>query len=107
MRGELASSTGLVSSALLTVEARRAAARYGALAVRRARVALTSVTLLPLDDATLEDAADLYPAELRSLDALHLASALALGEDLRHFYCYDTRLSSAAASFGLEVRQPR
>lgn len=106
LRAEIASGDALVSSALLLVEGRRAAARYGPLALARARTALTTITLLPVDDATLEDAADLQPAELRSLDALHLASAIGLGAELGRFYCYDQRLAAAAATLGVDVRQP-
>jgi predicted nucleic acid-binding protein len=92
-------------SALLLVEGRRAAARYGPLALSRARIAMATIRLLPLDDATLEVATDLQPTELRSLDALHLAAALELGAELGRFYCYDRRLAAAAA-FGLEVSHP-
>jgi predicted nucleic acid-binding protein len=97
----------LLSSALLVVEGRRAARRYGELAARRARAGLTAITLLPLDHRILEAAADLDPAELRSLDALHLATVLSLGEDLERLYCYDTRLTGAAQALGIEVSQPR
>lgn len=96
----------LLSSALLSVEGPRAARRYGSLAERRALVALTAVTLIPLDEPVLAAAAALEPAELRSLDALHLASALSLGADLARFYCYDARLAGAAAALGIEVRGP-
>jgi predicted nucleic acid-binding protein len=106
LRAEIAGGDALVSSALLVVEGRRAAARYGAVALVRANAALSTVTLLPLDDATLESAADLEPPELRSLDALHLASALSLGDDLGRFYCYDVRLATAGRTLGLDVRQP-
>lgn len=106
LRHEMVSGVGLVSSALLIVEGRRAAARYGPLALNRARSALTTITLLPLDDSTLESAAELKPHELRSLDALHLAAAVGLGDDLGRFYCYDARLSGAAIELGLEVRDP-
>lgn len=106
LRAELASGDVLVSSVLLLVEGRRAAARYGALALARARAALSTVTLIPVDDATLERAADLQPPELRSLDALHLATALTLVGDLGRVYCYDARLSSAASSLRLDVCQP-
>ncbi|PZR67773.1 MAG: VapC toxin family PIN domain ribonuclease [Solirubrobacterales bacterium] len=107
LRAELASGDALVSSVLLVVEGRRAAARYGAVAIGRARAALSTITLLAVDDATLETAADLEPAELRSLDALHLAAALSMAGELGRLYCYDARLSAAAAEFGLDVRQPR
>jgi uncharacterized protein len=106
LRAQIADGDALVSSALLLVEGRRAAARYGPLALARARSALATITLLPLDDATLEQAADLQPAELRSLDALHLASAVGLGAELGRFYCYDRRMSAAAVKLGIEVSDP-
>ena len=46
------------------------------------------------------------PAELRSLDAIHLASAEQLGSDLRGFVTYDDRLAIAAAGRGLRVIRP-
>lgn len=106
LRTEVAPGDSLVSSTLLLVEGRRAAARYGSVALSRARAALTTITLLPIDDATLETATNLEPAELRSLDALHLAAALSLGDDLARLYCYDARLCSAATELGLDVRHP-
>jgi predicted nucleic acid-binding protein len=106
LRSELAGRE-LLSSALLVVEGRRAARRYGELAARRARVGLTALTLLPLDRGILDAAADLGPAELRSLDALHLATVLSLGEDLERLYCYDARLTAAAQALGIVVSRPR
>lgn len=106
LRRELAGRE-LLSSALLTVEGRRAARRYGELAVKRARTALTAITLVPLDEPILQTAVDLEPAELRSLDALHLATVLSLGEDLGRLFCYDVRLIDAAQALGIEVSQPR
>jgi len=105
LRRELAGRE-LISSAVLVTEGRRAARRYGELASRRARTGLIAVTLLPLDRQVLDAAAELDPAELRSLDALHLASALSIGEDLARFYCYDARLADAAQVRGIEVSQP-
>ena len=105
LRGELVGSE-LVCSALLIVEGSRAARRYGELAVARARVALTAITLLALDDRILQAAAELDPAELRSLDALHLATAIALGADLQLMYCYDARLAEAAHALGITVARP-
>ncbi|MBA2515177.1 MAG: type II toxin-antitoxin system VapC family toxin [Solirubrobacterales bacterium] len=95
-----------VSSALLLVEGARAAARYGSVAESRARSAMDRFVLVPLDDPVLQAAADLEPSELRSLDALHLATALSLGDDLERFYCYDARLGQAAAGLGIDVRAP-
>ncbi len=98
--------TELISSVLLSVEGRRAARRYGKLASVRANAALTTITLLALDQPIIEIAAELEPSELRSLDALHLATILSLGEDIERVYCYDSRLTSAARTFGVEVAQP-
>ena len=106
LRHELA-GRDLLSSALLVVEARRAARRYGELASTRTRAALTAITLLPLDDLILDAASELDPAELRSFDALHLATVVSLGEDAGRLYCYDERLASAARDLGIEVAQPR
>lgn len=107
LRADMTTGDVLVSSVLLLVEGRRAAARYGPVALARARAALSTVTLLPIDDATLEAAAELEPSELRSLDALHLAAAVSLAGDLGRVYCYDIRLATAARALGLDVRQPR
>ncbi len=96
----------LLSSALLTVEGRRAARRYGELASERAHAALTAITLVPLDQPILDVAANLDPAELRSLDALHLATVVSLRTDIERLYCYDSRLSDAAQALGIEVSQP-
>lgn len=107
LRDELrGADTELISSILLSVEGRRAARRYGKLASIRASAALTTVTLLALDEPIIEIAADLEPPELRSLDALHLATILSVGEDVERVYCYDSRLTSAARTLGIEVAEP-
>jgi predicted nucleic acid-binding protein len=106
LRRALAGSE-LLSSALLTVEGRRAARRYGELAAERAHAALVAITLVPLDEPILQTAAELDPAELRSLDALHLATIVNLGEAIERLYCYDSRLGDAALALGIEVAQPR
>jgi predicted nucleic acid-binding protein len=107
LRDELrGAETELISSVLLSVEGRRAARRYGKLASIRASAALTTVTLLALDQPILEIASDLEPAELRSLDALHLATILSLGDDIERVYCYDSRLNRAARALGIEVAEP-
>lgn len=105
LRQEIA-GTDLISSVLLSVEGRRAARRYGVLASTRATAALATITLLPIDQPILQAASELEPAELRSLDALHLATILSLGQDLERVYCYDTRLTSATRAHGIEVAEP-
>lgn len=97
---------GCVSSALLGVEAIRACGRYGEEYAAEARFFLEGVALLPLDHAVLDEAASIYPAELRSLDALHLATALSVKDEIGLFVTYDERLGTAAADHGLAVAQP-
>ena len=103
---ELAEWDGYVSSALLGVEAVRACARYGEKYVEDARAWLGDVALLPLDDALLDDATALRPAGLRSLDAIHLATALSIRDEIGVFLTYDERLGMAAAGCGLNVVEP-
>ena len=66
---------------------------------------LGGVRLIRLDDALLDDAAELWPP-LRSLDAVHLAAApRSLGADLAAVITYDRRMASAARELGLRVEQ--
>jgi predicted nucleic acid-binding protein len=104
---EAVQSYALVSSWLLSVEAVRACARYGPVYAQAADAGLQTVSLLPLDDAVLTHAKTLEPAQLRTLDALHLATALSLGSDLALLVSYDERLSDAARANGLSVLTPR
>jgi uncharacterized protein len=88
---------GYVSSALLGVEAIRACGRYGEEYAAEARVFLEGMALLPLDHVVLDEAASIDPADLRSLDALHLATALSIKGEIGLFVTYDERLGAAAA----------
>lgn len=97
----------LVSSSLLIVESIRACTRYGAEFATRAQTGLATLALLPLDDAILHAAAALEPPGLRSLDAIHLATAVSLGDRLGALVCYDERLASAGDAAGIEVLQPQ
>ncbi len=95
-----------MSSRLLTVESVRACARYGPRFAARALAGLADLALLPLDDAVLRAAAALEPPGLRSLDAVHLATALSLGDRLGVLVCYDERLLDAARAAGVTVVAP-
>lgn len=96
-----------VSSWLLAVEAVRACARYGQEYADAARAGLLSVSLLALDEPVLTTAQTLGPPLLRTLDALHLATALSLTADLAVLVTYDDRLGDAATAAGLTVVSPR
>jgi predicted nucleic acid-binding protein len=96
----------VVSSALAQVEVVRACRRIDERLVGRGRAVLAVVDFVPLDDSVLEAAAEVAALGLRSLDALHLASALALDPDLDTFVAYDRRLLAAAGTAGLVVAHP-
>lgn len=97
-----------VTSALAVVEVQRAARRVtgSELVHRRARRVIDGVHLVTIDDEVLAIAASLSPAGLRSLDAIHLASALVLQPDLGAVAAYDVRLIEAVADRGLRVLRP-
>ncbi|MFM8828624.1 MAG: PIN domain-containing protein [Actinomycetota bacterium] len=94
------------SSAILRVEATRAAARVSTAAVDAVGAALRRVVLVPVDDEVLDLAAHVADPSVRSLDAIHLATALSLGDDLGILLTYDARLAAAARALGLPVSSP-
>jgi predicted nucleic acid-binding protein len=97
----------LVASEILEVEALRAARRVaGEDGATAARTQLAGVRLLPLTDQIRGRACELEPATLRSLDAIHVATALDLGELLAYMYAYDARMASAASDAGIQVHAP-
>lgn len=103
----LPTNARLVASEILEVEALRAARRIaGEDGVAATQAQLAGVRLLPLTDQIRKRACELEPATLRSLDAIHLATALDLGEPLTCMYAYDARVASAASDAGLQVRAP-
>ena len=95
-----------VSSDLLRVEVLRATRRHSPEAVAAAREVLLAVTLLPLTADLCQDAGMIDPAVLRSLDALHLAAALSLGDDLTAVITYDEGLAQGCRAYGLAVVAP-
>ncbi len=64
------------------------------------------ITVLSIDRRVIDHAARLGPVALRTLDAIHLASAMQLGPELRSFVTYDRRLAAAARDAGLPVASP-
>ncbi len=96
----------LVSSDLARTELMRVVRRVVPDRAVLAREVLESVTLLQLPTAVFESAGRLEPATMRSLDALHLAAALHLGDDLEGLLTYDDRLADAASAAGIPVIAP-
>ncbi len=98
----------VVTSELGRVEVQRAARRVGGRAPTEARAVLGDLDLVPLGRAVQDLACDIATPLLRTLDALHLASAVLLSdsEELTAFIAYDHRLAVAAQAAGLVVATP-
>jgi predicted nucleic acid-binding protein len=94
-----------VSASLLRVEVSHAVRLHGPEAVARARRLWTRMTFVGLTEPLLDTAASI-PLQVRSLDAIHLAAALSLGDDLAGLVTYDQRLGSAARAYGIVVHSP-
>ena len=104
---ELTDEPTVVSSALARVEVPRAIriqTRGDADAEARARELVDSCRLVELRDPVLDDAAALASADLRTLDAIHLASALQVAPAA--MVTYDRRLAEAAMAARLPVLAP-
>ena len=96
----------LVSSALLVVETRRAILREAPEQLTRADLLLARIDQVEVTRSVLEAASRLPDPALRSLDAIHLATALQLEGDLEALVTYDSRLAAAAARQKLPVVTP-
>ena len=96
----------LVSSALARAEILRAVMTHGDKAQKTAEAVLARFELLRINDRVLRTAGTLPPAGLRTLDAIHLASALTLQDNLTHVVCYDDRLTEATIECGLPAIAP-
>ncbi len=96
----------VVSSELARTELPRAVARIIDSGSRQVTEVLRAVQLIPLTSSLLTEAARLVPTSLRSLDAIHLASALLIRDELDAFVAYDDRLLDAASALGMPVASP-
>ncbi|MGH3326909.1 MAG: type II toxin-antitoxin system VapC family toxin [Streptomycetales bacterium] len=99
-------ATPTVSSELAKIEVVRACRRRNHDVVPEARALLAGLDLIPMSSDVVEHAAEIGEPPLRSLDAIHLASALAIRADLSVFLGYDQRLLDAASAEGLEPVSP-
>ena len=97
-----------VASAVALAEVPRALRRAGFRASerRRSREVMARIALVDVDRRILAAAAALDPPGLRTLDAIHLATALVVREDLEALVTYDRRLAAAAERVHLEVSAP-
>ena len=98
--------TPMVSSELARLEVVRATRRLDADVVPAARALMSQLDLIPVNGALIDEAADVGEPQLRTLGAIHLASALSIRGDLTAFVAYDNRLVAAAEAAGIESTRP-
>lgn len=93
----------LVTSRVGIVELRRVGRRVGA--ADRADALAATLVVVELDEIVEREALEV-DARLRTSDAIHLATAILMGDELTAFVCYDERLATAAAASRLSVVAP-
>ncbi len=96
----------LVSSALARTEVNRAVLPLGEPALRRAREVLRRIELVRINNQVLSTASVMEPVDLRTLDAIHLATAAILESTLSVFISYDERMTEAARTYEWPVTAP-
>ena len=96
----------LVTSALSRAELLRAAQRRDEPTVRKAREVLDGVAEITITEGLLDSAGAMQPSTLRTLDAIHLATAMELGAELTVFVAYDARLLAAARGASVPILTP-
>jgi predicted nucleic acid-binding protein len=106
LRDLLRSWPDRVSSVIARIEVERVARRIGGGTVRRARTVPSRMAMVELDEEVVHAAAAIEPTELRTLEAIHLATALSLGKHLGAVCAYDARIVKAAAVTGADVVAP-
>ena len=95
-----------VSSALARAEVARSLLPFGPSGQQRADTVLARIDLVRVSDKILRAAGNLLPEDVRTLDAIHLATARQLGTDLARIVTYDIRMQAAAEALGLDVNVP-
>jgi hypothetical protein len=107
LRGYLAAELPRVTSRIAEVEVTRALRRVAQPGdEEQANAVLGGMRFLEVDAPTSAAACSVGPPTLRSLDAIHLASALTLASELEALVTYDARLADAARAAGLTVVAP-
>ena len=106
LRRHLRRRRPLVTSALARAEVLRALLPAGSAAVAAGRSVLAGLELARINDRVLAAAGLLEPVDLRTLDAIHLATAQRFGSELGLLVTYDDRLLAAAARLGIRTAAP-
>jgi len=106
LAGVVRTGPGMISSALARIEVIRAVRGKGPVEEKSARLLMASVDSVDITDQIINEAGRIGRLQLRSLDAIHLATALELRSALTGFVAYDRRLLDAAATLGLRPMSP-
>jgi predicted nucleic acid-binding protein len=106
LRKYLRNQSPLVVSALARTEVARALLPLGPAAVQRGHDVLAKMDLIRVSDRILLEAGSFRPAELRSLDAIHLVTMRQLGASVSRLVTYDSRMSSGAKQLGISTAAP-
>ena len=95
-----------VASSVIRVEVPRAVWRAEPSALPESHLVIRRTAEIELTDEVLSKAASVRPVTLHAIDAIHLASALILRQELTSFVSYDKRLLAAARDAGLPTASP-
>lgn len=96
-----------MASAVVEIEVVRAVRRAVPELLAQAQGVVSQIAVVEPTDSIRARAALLDPVTLRSLDALHLATALELRDELGGLVTYDARMAAAAETLGLEILAPQ
>lgn len=95
-----------MTSVVARIEVERAVLRAGVEDAAAVEALFDAVVVVDLTPSIVALAIRLHPLTLRTLDAIHLATAFDLGDDVESIVAYDTRLTAAAQDLGLRVQHP-
>ncbi|OLT10729.1 hypothetical protein BJF78_05390 [Pseudonocardia sp. CNS-139] len=98
--------TDFLSSKLLVVESRRGVLREDVGMLPRVDLFLSRIDTISISDAIIESASRLTDRHLRSLDAIHIATALVVREEIEVLLSYDKRLLAVAEAHGIPTAAP-
>lgn len=106
LRSYLARVGPVVTSAITATELVRAVRRVNPDLEAAANAVIDALTVASLEVGILAAAGTLAPPQMRTLDAIHVATALGLGDDIEAVVTYDARMAAAARGAGLRVEAP-
>ena len=106
LRRHLARRRRWITSGLARTEVVRTVSAGGPSALQAADDLLRRITLVKISDRILRSAGTIGPPSLRSLDAIHLATAVVLGDDVARICTYDRRMAEVATDLGFTVVAP-